>query len=97
MGSNLDISVNYSSYSSNLLNGTDISGTSSSGADSLFQSYRQHTVHDFQAVEAKAVYEHDFEDGSILKAGLANSTAFLSNDFLRTDMDRPLLQPFPLR
>ena len=44
-------------------------------------------MHDFQAVEAKAVYEHDFEDGSILKAGLENSTAFLSNDFLRTDMD----------
>ena len=87
MGSNLDISVNYSSYSSNLLNGTDISGTSSSGADSLFQSYRQHTVHDFRTVEAKAVYEHDFEDGSILKAGLENSTAFLSNDFLRTDLD----------
>ncbi len=87
MGSNLDLSVNYSSYSSNVLNGTDISGTSSSGADSLFQSYRQHTVHDFRTVEAKAVYEHDFEDGSILKAGLENSTAFLSNDFLRTDLD----------
>ena len=38
-------------------------------------------------MEAKAVYEHDFDDGSILKAGLENSTAFLSNDFLRTDLD----------
>lgn len=85
LGSNVDISANYSSSSQTTNNVMDYMKLQSDGAFRRIEMFRQLPSIAPQAVEFKAKYAHNFKDGSSLEAGFENNSTRIKNDFVREE------------
>lgn len=85
LGSNVDISANYSSSSQTTNNVMDYMKLQSDGAFRRIEMFRQLPSIAPQAVEFKTKYAHNFKDGSSLETGFENNSTRIKNDFVREE------------
>lgn len=86
-GSNLDISVNYSSsFNTSIGNMEYASGTNVSSLIP-YSIFQQNTTVDTYGYEFKATYTHNFEEYGVLEFGYEFNASHLSDDFTYNDFD----------